>query len=66
MHPLSLAARGHNTGVTQIRKMPGYFWLALFQNLDEVANTHLAAIHKIEQPEPCRIGQRGEQANKIK
>jgi len=38
--------------------MPGYFWLALPQNLDEVADTDLLISHQVEKPEPGVISQR--------
>src|ERR1019366_9522597 len=45
--------------------MPRNLGLALLQNLYEIADTYFAAIHQIEQPQPCRIGERSEQANQV-
>jgi len=66
VHPLPFPPRANDSGVAEIGQMPGYLWLTLFQNLHEVADTYLAAIQKVEQPESRGVCQRGKQADKIK
>jgi hypothetical protein len=41
------------------------FRLTKVQNLYEIADANLPAIHKVEQPEPGGIGEGGKQANQV-
>jgi len=45
--------------------MPGYLGLALLEDLDEVADADLAAVHEIEQAEAGVVGQRREETNQV-
>ena len=45
--------------------MPRYLGLALLQNLDEVADADLSAVHQVEQPETRAVGQSGKQAGQV-
>jgi hypothetical protein len=60
VHPLAFASRLHYSGAAQVGEVPGDLRLALLQDLDEVTDTDLAAVHEIQQSEACRVGERGE------
>ena len=40
--------------------------LALTQNLNEIADTNFAPIHKIEQTQSCTVSQGGKQRNEVR
>ena len=65
VHPLAFPARTDNSCVSQIREVPGDLRLPLLQNLDEIADTDLLAIHEIKQPETGWVGQGGEERRKV-
>ena len=62
MHPLPFAARTDDTGVAEIGEVAGYFGLALLEHFDEVADTDLAAVHKVEKAKARAVGESGEEA----
>lgn len=65
VHPLSLASRCNDAGTSQICQVTRNLGLALPENLDEVADAHLSAIHEVQQPEPGAVRQRSEQERQI-
>src|ERR1700744_3581342 len=62
VHPLALAPRRHQPRTAQERQMPGYLRLRLPQHLDEVADANLLLAHQVQQPQPCPVAQRLEEA----
>jgi len=48
VHPLPFPPSADDSGVAEIGEMAGYLRLALIQNLDEVADADLAAVHQVE------------------
>jgi hypothetical protein len=66
VHPLPFPARGDDSGAAQVGEMARDLWLALAQNLDEIADADFATIHEIEQAQTSAIGQRGEEGCQIK
>jgi len=58
MHPLAVPPRAHQPGSPQIRQMPRDLRLPLAQNLDKVADAHLAPAHQVQQTQARRISQR--------
>ena len=51
VHPPSFPARSHDAGLAQVCQVTRDFWLTLAQNLDEIADAHLAIANEIENPE---------------
>jgi|SRR5271154_2801876 len=47
VHPFAFTSCFDNAGTTKIGKMPRNLRLALVQNLYEVANAHLPAVHEV-------------------
>jgi hypothetical protein len=45
--------------------MPGYLWLALLQNLNEVTNADLTTVHQVQKSETGAVGQGGKQARQV-
>jgi hypothetical protein len=60
VHPFAFTSSLYDSGTTKIGEMPRNLRLALVQNLYEVANTHLTAIHEVQQPEARRVCESGE------
>jgi hypothetical protein len=56
MHPFALAPCLDNAGSSQIGKVSRDLWLALLQDLHEVANAYLPSIHQVQKPQACSIG----------
>ncbi len=52
VHPLALAASGHDSGATQVGQVPGYLRLRLVQNLNEITDAELLVSHQIQESEP--------------
>jgi hypothetical protein len=65
VHPLTLSPRLYDPGTAQVGKMPGDLRLALLENLHEVADADLPAIHKIQQPQARWVGKCREQLHQI-
>ena len=61
MHPLTLAARGDDTGVAQVGEMARDFGLALAEYLDKMADTDLATGHQVQEAQAGGVGQRSEE-----
>ena len=49
VHPFTLASGGDHTRAAEISKMTGDLRLALIQDLNEIADTHLSSIHEAKQ-----------------
>jgi hypothetical protein len=65
VHPLAFAPGCDNAGAAQIRQVPRDLWLALAENLDEVADTNLSAIHEVQEPQARGVGQGREEEGQI-
>jgi hypothetical protein len=65
VHPLALAPRRHNPRPPQVRQVPRDLRLPLLQYLHEVADTNLAPVHQVQQPQPRAVCQRRKQRHQI-
>lgn len=65
VHPFSFAAGGDYSSFTQVGEVAGDLGLAFVQDLDEIADADLAAIHKVEQSQAGGVGEGGEDLNEI-
>jgi SAM-dependent methyltransferase len=52
VHPLAITPSGHNSGVPQIRQVPGNLRLRLIQDLNEIANADFLVSHQVQEPQP--------------
>jgi hypothetical protein len=66
MHPLPFAPRGHNTSLSEIRKMPRNLWLAQSQDFDQIADADFTASNEVEQAQPGGIGKSSKQRNQTR
>lgn len=62
VYPFPFPPGGHNSGVPQVGQMPGYFGLGLIQNFYEITDADFLIPHEIQEPQPCIITQRLEEA----
>jgi hypothetical protein len=51
MHPFAFPPCGYDSGAAQVGQVPGYFWLGLIQNLDEITDADFLLSHEIQEPE---------------
>ena len=65
VHPFSIAARGDNASGAKVGEVTGDLRLALPQDLDEVADADLAAIHQVEKPQAGAVGESGKEPGEI-
>lgn len=65
VHPFPFTPSGNDACTTQISEMPGNLGLALPENLDEVADADLSAIHEVQQPKPGAVRQRSKQQRQV-
>lgn len=49
----------------QVSQVARNLGLALAQNLNEIADAHLPAVHQVQQPEPGAVTERGKQQRKV-
>ena len=66
MHPLPFPACGDDPSTAEVGEVPGNLRLALAENLDEVADADLAAVHQVEEAQARAVGQRGEERGEIR
>ena len=65
VHPLPFATRRDDTGTAQVGQVARDLRLALTQNLDEIADAHFPAVHKVEQAQSGAVCQCGEERGKV-
>ena len=65
VHPFTVAPGDNNARAPQIREMARNLGLALVQNLDEIADTHLSSVHQVQEPEPGAVRERGKQQRQV-
>lgn len=62
MHPLAVSAGLNDSGMAEIRQMPRYLRLALFEDFNKVADAQFLVPHQVEQAEPRLVSQSLEEA----
>lgn len=65
MHPLALAPGHDDACLSQIGQVTRYLGLPLSEDLDKVADAHLAPIHEIEQAQPGGVRQGCEEQRQV-
>jgi hypothetical protein len=65
VHPLPFPSSRDNAGAAQVGQVAGDFWLTLLEDLDEVTDADLAAVHQVEQAQAGAVRQRGKERGQI-
>jgi hypothetical protein len=61
MYPFAFPARGDNSGTSQVREMPGDFWLIQLQHFHEKAYANFVFSNQVNQPQTSAIRKRFEE-----